>query len=352
MSAEAPPSSTDGPGPPAMAAVVKERDGAAGIRLRLMPVPAPPPGQARVRVIAAGVCGTDVHLADDEYAHARPVVMGHEVTGVVDLAPGHQDWVGRRVAVETYASTCGSCPPCRDGRPNLCRERRSIGSFVDGGFAAHVAVPLHNLHPLPDHVGELDGALAEPLACVAHCLLDPPRVQAGDRVLVTGPGTMGQLTARLGTALGGRVTLVGLEKDADRLAVAARHGATTALPADVAAEDFDVAVEASGSGPGLTTALTALRRGGHLVLMGIMGRTIDVDLDLVLYKELTVSTGFASTPASWRRAMTLLDSCAVSLADLVTATHPLASWSEALDDVRAGRGLKTLLVPAGTNTPH
>ncbi len=331
-----------------MQAVVKTADGAAGIEVRPVPLPVPGPGQVRVRVLAAGVCGTDLHLADDEYAHARPVVMGHEVTGVVDLAPGHDAWVGRRVALETYASTCGSCPMCRDGRPNLCPERRSIGSFVDGGFAGHVVVPLHNLHALPDHVAEHDGALAEPLACVAHCLLDPPRVQAGDRVLVTGPGTMGQLTARVASALGGAVTLVGLEKDADRLAVAERHGARTVLPGGVPEGAYDVAVEASGSAPALATALAGLRRGGHLVLMGIMGRPVEVDLDVVFYKELTISTGFASTPDSWRRARTLLETGAVSLADLVTTTRPLEQWSEALADVRAGRGLKTVLVPART----
>jgi L-iditol 2-dehydrogenase len=331
-----------------MPAVVKTGDGAAGIHLRSVPLPSPGPDQVRLRVRAAGVCGTDLHLADDEYAHARPVVMGHEVTGVVDLAPGHEEWLGRRVALETYASTCGACPMCRDGRPNLCPERRSIGSLVDGGFAGHVVAPVRNLHALPDHVDDLDGALAEPLACVAHCLLDPPRVQAGDRVLVTGPGTMGQLTARVATALGGAVTVAGLERDVDRLAVAMRHGALTALAPDVPEAAYDVAVEASGSGRALATALAGLRRGGHLVLMGIMGRPVEVDLDVVLYKELTVSTGFASTPDSWRRACTLLETGTVSLAGLVTATRPLAEWREGLDDVRGGRGLKTLLVPDGT----
>lgn len=338
-----------------MDAVVKTANGAAGVGLRRVPLPTPGRDHARVRVAATGVCGTDLHLVDDEYAHARPVVMGHEVAGVVDLAPGHEEWVGRRVALETYAATCEACPACRNGRPNLCPARRSIGSFADGGFATHVVVPVRNLHVLPDHVSGPDGALAEPLACVAHCLLDPPRVQAGDRVLVTGPGTMGQLTARVSSALGGRVTVVGLDKDADRLAVAVRHGARTSLPADVAADAYDVAIEASGSGRAINTALTGLRRGGHLVIMGITGRPVEVDLDVVLYKELTISTGFASTPASWRRARTLLETGAISLADLVTTTRPLSEWREALDDVRAGRGLKTLLLPepgTGTTDTH
>ncbi len=327
-----------------MAAVVKDGDGTAGVSLREVPVPAAGAGQARVRVVAAGVCGTDLHLVDDEYAHDRPVIMGHEVTGVVDAAPSAPWWVGRRVALETYFSTCRECPWCRGGRPNLCPSRRSIGSFADGGFASYVVVPIGNLHSLPAHVDEVEGALVEPLACVAQCLLDPPRVQAGDTVLVTGPGTMGQLTARVCAALGATVTLAGLARDADRLAIAAAHGANI-LTADVPTDAFDVVVEASGSRPGLATGLAGVRRGGHLVQMGIMGRPIEVDLDTLFYKELTLSTGFASTPASWRRAIRMLEDRTVSLDGLVTASHSLAGWADALADVRTGRGVKTVLLP-------
>jgi L-iditol 2-dehydrogenase len=336
-----------------MAAVVKHGDGAAGVSLRQVPVPEPGTGQARVRVVAAGVCGTDLHLVDDEYAHERPVVMGHEVAGVVDAAPSAPEWVGRRVALETYFSTCRECAWCRGGRPNLCPSRRSIGSFADGGFADYVVVPVRNLHSLPAHVGDIEGALVEPLACVVHCLLDPPRVQAGDAVLVTGPGTMGQLTARLCTALGATVTITGLRRDADRLAVAAAHGAEM-VTADVPPDEFDVVVEASGSAPGLATALAAVRRGGHLVQMGIMGRPVEVGMDTLFSKELTVSTGFASTPASWRRAIRMLEDRTVTLDGLVTVSHPLTCWADALTGVRAGAGLKTVLVPTtgGSTAPR
>jgi L-iditol 2-dehydrogenase len=327
-----------------MAAVVKHGDGAAGVSLREVPLPEPRTGQVRVRVLAAGVCGTDVHLVDDEYAHGRPVVMGHEVCGVVDAAPSAPEWVGRRVALETYFSTCRECAWCRDGSPNLCPSRRSIGSYADGGFADHVVVPLRNLHVLPAHVGDVEGALVEPLACVVHCLLDPPRVQAGDSVLITGPGTMGQLTARVCTALGAAVTLTGLARDADRLAVAGEHGARV-VAGEVRPDAFDVVVEASGTGGGLATALTAVRRGGHVVQMGIMGRPVEVDIDRLFSKELTLSTGFASTPASWGRTMRMLEDRMVTLEGLVTISHPLTNWADALADVRSGRGLKTVLLP-------
>ena len=138
----------------------------------------------------AGVCGTDLHIEADEFPCAPPVTMGHEVCGVVArLGDGvDSSWAGARVVSETYFSTCGRCAWCRDGRINLCPERRSIGSFVDGAFAPRLIVPARNLHRIPDWLDEHAAVLAEPLACVCHCLLDPPVVSAGDRVLVTGPG--------------------------------------------------------------------------------------------------------------------------------------------------------------------
>ena len=145
--------------------------------------------------------------------------MGHEVSGIVaEVGQGVTDeWLGARVVSETYFSTCGVCEWCRDGRTNLCPERRSIGSFVDGAFAATVVVPARNLHRVPDGVDEHAAALCEPLACVCHCLCDPPAVTAGDDVLVTGPGPVGLLAAQVARALGGRVLVTGLARDEVRL---------------------------------------------------------------------------------------------------------------------------------------
>src|SRR5690606_29242795 len=132
-------------------------------------------------------------------------------------------------------------------------------------------------------------------ACIAQCLLDPPVVQPGDRVLVTGPGAMGQLAAQVARACGGVVTLAGLASDEARLAVAAGLGigigTTIQQPAE---EAFDVVIECSGSAPGAANALRAARRGGRYVQVGIFGRDVTVPFDAVLYKELTVTSGFAS----------------------------------------------------------
>jgi L-iditol 2-dehydrogenase len=119
---------------------------------------------ALLEVISAGICGTDLHIEDDEYPVDPPVTMGHEVSADVVAVGADVDdsTIGSRVAVETYSSYCERCRYCRDGRPNLCTERRSIGSHVDGGFARWLTVPARNLHVLPAHIGRHSGALAEP----------------------------------------------------------------------------------------------------------------------------------------------------------------------------------------------
>ncbi|MDN5798138.1 MAG: alcohol dehydrogenase catalytic domain-containing protein [Intrasporangium sp.] len=301
---------------------------------------------ARVRVAATGICGTDLHIARDEYACEPPVVMGHEVSGVVDAVGrgGDAALVGARVVLETYYSTCGRCDWCRTGRINLCPRRRSIGSFENGGFAPFLVVPQLNLHVLPGAVGSVEGALAEPLACVTQCLMDPSVVDAGDRVLVTGPGAMGQLAAQVAVACGGSVTVAGLAQDRERLDVAAGLGMnTTAAPAEE--NSFDVVIECSGSGAAAGAAMHAARRGARYVQVGIFGREVALPFDLVLYKELVVSSGFASTPASWRRAMTLITDGAVRLEPLVTRRVPLNDWAVAFEAARSGEGIKTVVIP-------
>ncbi|MGP9537212.1 zinc-dependent alcohol dehydrogenase [Brachybacterium sp. AOP43-C2-M15] len=329
-----------------MTAAVKESAGPEGVVVTEVPVPVTVPGSARVEIAATGICGTDVHVAHDEYGYEPPVVMGHEFTGtVVEVgAESDVDWVGRRVVCETYFATCETCRWCRAGRRNLCPSRRSLGSYEHGGFAQFVVLPVQNLHEVPEHLGDLDGALAEPLACVAQCLLDPPVVQAGDRVLVTGPGAMGQLTAQVARALGGEVTMTGLAQDQARLQVAESLGAATTT-GDVEPGGFDVVLECSGSAAAANVAFEAVRRGGRYVQVGIFGSDVTLPADQILYKELIITSGFASTAASWRSAMRLIATGQVALAPLITRQVPLSRFPEALRAAEAGEGLKTVVLP-------
>jgi L-iditol 2-dehydrogenase len=325
--------------------LAKLAPGPGNVGLAERPEPAAGPGQALLEVRGAGVCGTDLHIEAAEYASAPPVTMGHEVSAVVQAVGDgvDPDWVGARVVCETYFSTCGACEWCRDGRPNLCPERRSIGSFVDGGFAPLLVVPATSLHRIPDWLGEHAAVLLEPLACVCHCLLDPQKITLGDRVLVTGPGPIGLLAAQVARALGGSVLMVGLPSDEPRLAVARALGLETTDATPDAG--FDVVVECSGSAAGAAACLDAARRSARYVQIGVFGRPVTIPFDRVFEKELVVTSGFASTPSSWRRALELVESRRLELAPLVSEVAPLQDWERVFADLRAGRGVKVAFDP-------
>jgi L-iditol 2-dehydrogenase len=307
----------------------------------------PAPGEVALDVHAVGICGTDLHIWLGEYPSVPPVTMGHEVCGTVaEVGEGVDPaWAGARVAVETFFSTCGECVHCRAGKLSVCEHRRSIGTHVDGGFAPRLVLPARNLHRVPDALPDAAAALSEPLACVCNSLLDPSAVQPGDDVLVVGPGAIGLIAAQVARACGGRVTVRGAPRDDARLALAAQLGFATSVAGREDAPPADVVVECSGAEPGIADALRAARRRGRIVQMGLRGADVTIPYDLVCFHELTISAGFASNPASWRRAMTLLEDGAVELAPLVTAVLPIGDWRRAFDASRAGDGVKYVLDP-------
>jgi L-iditol 2-dehydrogenase len=326
--------------------LAKIAGGDGNVALADRPEPSPAPGHVVLEVVGTGICGTDLHIQDGEYPSAPPVTMGHEVSGVVaGVGEGVDDaWRGARVVVETYFSTCGECAYCRAGRPNICRQRRSIGSHVDGGFAPLLHVPARNLHRIPDWLDGHVASLAEPLACCCHSLLDPVRVVDGDEVLVVGPGPIGLLAAQVARAAGGRVHVRGTPRDELRLAAARDLGFETSTT-DEGALEADVVVECSGSAAGISFGLESVRPGGRHVQMGLAGKPVTVPLDLVCFHELTVTSGFASTPAAWRTAMELLEQRRIELEPLVSEVVPLPDWERAFAATRAAEGIKYVLAP-------
>jgi L-iditol 2-dehydrogenase len=329
-----------------MLGVAKLGPGPGNVALVERPEPVARPGHVVLEVTAAGICGTDLHIEDDEFPSRPPVTLGHEVAGVVaTLGDGVDEaWHGARVVTETYFSTCGACASCRAGRRNLCPERRSIGSAVDGGFAPRVEVPSVNLHRIPDWLDGLAAPMLEPLACCCNSLPEG-LVGDGDEVLVVGPGPVGLLAAQLAAAAGGRVHLRGTPRDIARLAVASGLGYEASTTEDEAPGDHDVVVECSGHEAGMAFALASARRGGRYVQIGLAGKPVSLPIDTVCFKELTVTSGNASTTASWRRAVELVSSRAVALEPLLSGALPLERWEKAFADTRSGLGVKHVLVP-------
>ncbi|CAL9408554.1 L-idonate 5-dehydrogenase (NAD(P)(+)) [Streptomyces sp. enrichment culture] len=257
--------------------------GAGDLRVEEVPVPVPGPGQALVAVRYGGVCGSDLHYwrhgGVGDFRLREPMLPGHEVVGTVvsygDGASGPA--TGTAVAVHP-ATPCGVCPECADGRRNVCRDTRYLGSaarfpHVQGGFAARIVVPAEQLRSLPAGLEPRRAALAEPLSVALHAVRRAGEV-AGRQVLVTGAGPIGCLVVAAAKAAGAaKVTVT------DLLPRALEYGRVAGADALVRADDpqdagwpdeVDVAIEASGVAAGLDACLRRVRRGGVVVQLGML----------------------------------------------------------------------------------
>jgi L-iditol 2-dehydrogenase len=339
-------------------AVVKTARGVGNIEVREVAEPSVPAGFVKIAVHAAGICGTDLHIYHDEYRVAPPVILGHEVSGrVAEVGAGvDRVQVGDRVTTETYASTCGTCRYCREGRSNLCPERKSIGSGVNGGFTNYLIVPERNVHILPANVGDDEGALTEPLACVVHGAVELPRLTPGDLAVIAGPGTIGLLTLQVVKATGARAVMLGTDADQHRLELARELGADRTFNVQrdsyrPVIEDLtegygaDIVYECSGAGPAAQTLLDLVRRGGQYAQIGLFGKPVSWGLDQICYKELSVTGSNASVPSSWDRALRLMADGSVTLKPLISGIFPITEWRTAFDLFERRSGLKTLLQP-------
>jgi L-iditol 2-dehydrogenase len=243
-----------------MQGLMKVASGPGNLELRQLPDPVAGPGEVVVQVAATGICGSDLHIQDDEYKVVPPVVIGHETAGVVVATGADVQGVrpGDRVTSRTTISTCGECALCRAGRTNLCPQRRWLGGHVNGGFATYFVVPEATILPLPDSVSFDAGALTEPLACCVHGVLELGRPAAGSLAVVSGPGPIGLLCAQVARAAGAEVVILGTGVDGGRFALARRLGfehlvdvqaqpAAEALRALWGEREPDLLVEAAGA---------------------------------------------------------------------------------------------------------
>jgi alcohol dehydrogenase, propanol-preferring len=243
----------------------------APLRLLRRPVPEPGPGQVRIRVLACGVCRTDLHLAEGDLAPRRPLVTpGHEVVGAVDaLGPRCTRWrEGQRIGVPWLAWTCGRCRFCTSGRENLCLAPRFTGWDVDGGYAEFALVDEAYAYLVPDH---FDDVTAAPLLCagiIGYRALRLADLPAGGRLGIYGFGGSAHLTAQVALAQGARVHVMTRSPEARRLAL--ELGAASAGAADdPPPEPLDSAILFAPVGSLVPVALAALDRGGTLAVAGI-----------------------------------------------------------------------------------
>jgi alcohol dehydrogenase len=304
---------------------------------------------AIVRVRLAGICATDLQLCAG-YKGGYQGVLGHEFVGTVAAVDdAYAEWLGQRVVGEINIG-CGACSLCRRGLGKHCRQRQSLGIIgLDGAFAEYLALPVANLHLVPDSVPDEAAVFAEPLAAALE-ILEQVHIGPDARVLVVGDGRLGQLIARVLALTGCDLTVLGRHESKLALLRAANAGRPLVSTADVVAqladEPADVVVEATGRAEGFAIARRLVRPGGTLVLKSTFaGDATPVDLSGLVVDEVRV---VGSRCGPFAPALRLLETGLVDVGPLISAEFPLPQAIEAID--RAGqRGvLKVLLrVPAG-----
>ena len=287
-----------------MKALQKTDRGPGSLRLRDVAEPMCGPGQVKIQIKSAGICGSDLHIARDEFPvpSRPPVTLGHEIAGIVEeVGSGvRRARVGDRVTVFPSVSvTCGYCRFCRTGYYALCDQRIGSGVSVDGGFARFCVVRDDQVFLLPDSIEVGLGALTEPLACSVQAVSDLAHVEPGDLVVISGPGPVGLLTLQLAKAQGAKVIVAGVARDEHRLAAARQMGAdlTVNVEEDNLTEvarslsggyGADFAFECAGDARSLTECIDSLRKLGTCVMLGIVGAETPINPDTIVYKQLTV----------------------------------------------------------------
>ncbi len=285
-------------------------------------VPAPRPEEVVVRVEASGVCGSDLHgYLGKSRNRVPPLVMGHEFAGTVaaagstvrDLSPG--------VAVTVYPLiTCGRCPACRRGDTSQCPSRQVIGIHRPGGFAEFVAVPRTSAVPLPPGLPAFTACLAEPLANAVH-IFNKNADGLVRRIAIFGAGSQGLMALHLARLLRPSI-LISVDIVPARLALARRLGATEALDArgddvvqrirDAAdGEGVDLAIEAVGNSTTRQAAISTVRTGGRVVLLGLGEGITPFDAVDVVNREVQIHGSYAYTYDDFVRAVELLGAGAV-----------------------------------------
>jgi propanol-preferring alcohol dehydrogenase len=234
------------------------------------PLPIPGPGEVLVRVLACGVCRTDLHVVDGEIPARYPIVPGHEIVGRVEaIGPGVSAFtLGQRIGVPWLGRACGTCPFCREGRENLCDHPEFTGATRDGGYASHALADARFCFPIPDGLGDLEAA---PLLCAgligwrAYRMAGP-----GKRLGLYGFGAAAHILAQLALADGREV--FAFTREGDRAAQDfARNlgchwaGDCTQTPP----EPLHAAILFAPVGALVPLALKAVRKGGRVVCAGI-----------------------------------------------------------------------------------
>ncbi len=328
-----------------------------GLDLIDKPVPEIGPGDALIRIRAAGVCGTDVHIYNwDKWSQARihpPLVAGHEFVGTIEKCGSevHHVKPGDRVSGEGHL-VCGHCTFCRTGQAHICRDVEIIGVDRDGCFAEMLAMPADNLWPVPDQIPDHHAAVFDPLGNAMHTVMSAPI--AGRSVLVMGAGAIGLFAISILKTIGAARIIV-VEPDPYRRELAAKLDIDTVL--DPSDDDVDetvlkmtdglgteVLLEMSGHESAIKQGLRLLRNGGDAAMLGIPPGPITIDWAEVVFKGITIhAVNGRRMYDTWYQSQAFLLKSQLTIDPIITHIIDFNDYQQAFDLLRSGNAGKIVL---------
>ncbi|MEV7285948.1 zinc-dependent alcohol dehydrogenase family protein [Streptomyces sp. NPDC093252] len=313
-----------------------------------VPDPTPGPREVVVEVAACGLCGTDLHILQGEFAPKLPIVPGHEFAGevvavgtrVTEVAPGDQ------VAVDP-SLYCHECRYCRNGHSNLCERWAAIGVTTSGGAAQYALAPVANCVKLPDHIRTADAALIEPLSCAVRGY-DVLQSRLGAHVLIYGSGTMGLMMLELAKRTGAASVDV-VDLNPERLETARRLGVSGAAagPDELdRPQGWDLVVDATGNAAAIQDGLDRVAKAGTFLQFGVADYATRVTIDpyRIYNQEITI-TGSMAVLHSFERAAELFANGVLDPDVFISDRLPLEQYPQALEQFASGVGRKILVVP-------
>lgn len=316
-------------------------------------------GEVLVRVAACGICGTDVHIFHGDKGSAEvvpPVVLGHELSGVVEqTGPGVSTVAVSDHVVVDPNIYCGICRPCQTGKKQLCEHLSAIGVTRNGGFAEYCVVPQAQCYKVNREIPLEQAAMAEPLACCIHGI-DRAGIRPGSAVCVVGGGAIGLMMVQL-ARLAGAASVILSEPNEFRRRIALEVGASAVI--DPVKEDLagryqeitglagaDVVIECVGNTIAVKQAFEAAGRGATVLLFSVPKPDTfhPLSLEEVYHKELNIA-GSLIDPDTFLRAVALLNEGRIKLAPIITHAFPTARLKDAILMQMSEESIKVVAVP-------
>ena len=341
--------------PKTMRAISKLRPGP-GLELTEVPVPSPGVNDVLIKVSKTSICGTDVHIYNwDAWAERTikaPMVIGHEFVGTIAAVGSNVQGFKEGDLVDGEGHiVCGACRNCLAGRRHLCKDTKGVGVNRDGAFAEYLCIPASNAVHVDPSVPLDILSCFDPLGNATHTTLQFDLV--GEDVLITGAGPIGCMAVPIALHAGARKVVV-TDVNADRLALAARMGATRVVDVskerlvDVQAElgmkeGFDVGLEMSGNPAALNDMIDNMAHGGRIALLGIMPSSAPIDWNKVVFNMLTIRGIYGREMYETWYKMTAMIQSGLDISPVITHRFHFTEFQKGFDLMRSGKSGKIVL---------